>query len=120
MTIIQGDQGGIIFRANEASNKFYLFNIGVDGTYNLYLYVNNQAAHAQTLLNGSSNLIKLVGQSNEITLVARGSSLSFYVNQQYLDGITDPTYSTGMIGVFGESKTQATEVAFSNIKVWTL
>lgn len=120
MTITQGDQGGIIFRADEVNNKFYLFNIGVDGAYNLYLYVNNQGTQAQTLLSGTSTLIKLAGQNNEITLLARGSSLSFYINRQYLTSITDSTYSTGMIGLFGESKTQATNVAFSNVKVWTL
>lgn len=120
MTIVQGDQGGIIFRANEASDKFYLLSVSTSGTYYLYAYVSNQGSQAQTLLSGHSSLILPAGQSNEITLIAQGNQLTIYINKQYLDSIDDATYSTGAIGVFGESQNQPTDVAFSNIKVWTL
>jgi DnaJ-like protein len=116
---IQGDEGGIIFRADEVNDKFYLLSVSTDGTYNLYLYVNNQGSQAQTLLSGHSSSILPAGQSNEITLVAQGSQLSFYINKQYLNSLTDATYTTGTIGVFGESRTQPTDAAFSNIKIWT-
>lgn len=120
MTITKGDEGGIIFRADNVNDKFYLFRINVDGHYNLYLYVSNQGSQAQQLVGGSTNLMKPVGQSNEITLVAQGTSLVFYLNQQYLASTADGTYSAGKIGVFGESSTQPTDTAFSNAKVWTL
>lgn len=120
MTITRGDEGGIIFRADEVNTKFYLFRISASGDYNLYLYVNNQGSQARTLLSGNTSLMKPLGQSNEITLIARGSSLYFYLNKQYLDNTTDATYTSGMIGVFGESKDQVTDAAFSGIKVWTL
>lgn len=120
MTIAQGDEGGLIFRADELNNKLYLFRISASGAYNLYLYVNNQGEQAKALISGNTSLMKPSGQSNEITVVAQGSTIYFYLNKQYLDNTTDLTYTTGMIGVFGESKTQVTDVAFSNIKVWTL
>lgn len=120
MTISHGDQGGIIFRADSANDKFYLFRIGVDGSYDLYLYVNNQGSQAQRLLTGSTGLMKGLGQSNKITLVARNTNLYFYLNGEYLNGTSDNTYASGKIGVFGESSSQATDVAFSNAKVWTL
>src|SRR5579883_66936 len=120
MTITKGDEGGIIFRADSVNDKFYLFRLNADGSYNLYLYVSSRGSDARLLLGGSTKLMKPVGQSNEITLIAQGTSLLFYLNQQYLDSTADATYSSGKIGVFGESSTQPTDVAFSNAKVWTL
>ncbi|MGH2480350.1 MAG: hypothetical protein ACRDHW_11905, partial [Ktedonobacteraceae bacterium] len=120
MIIVNGDEGGIIFRANEANSTFYLFSIGVNGTYNLYLYVSSQASQTRMLLSGQSNLILSGQQSNEITVIAQGTSLSFYINKQYLNSIKDSTYTAGMIGVFGENRTQTTDAAFSNINVWVL
>ncbi|MEO7018824.1 MAG: DnaJ C-terminal domain-containing protein [Ktedonobacteraceae bacterium] len=117
---IQGDEGGIIFRADEANNKYYLFTMSTSGAYNLYVYVSNKGSQAQTLMSGHSSLVLPVGQSNEITLVAQDSTFSFYINKQYLSSVTDSTYSAGMIGVFGESAQQVTDVAFTNIKVWAL
>lgn len=120
MKIVSGDEGGIIFRADSVNDKFYLFRVNVDGTYDLYLYVNNQGTQAQRLLTGSSGLVQGLNQVNEITLVARGANMYFYLNKQYLNSTNDNTYASGKIGVFGESATQATDVAFSNAKVWTL
>ena len=120
MTISSGDEGGIIFRADSVNDKFYLFRINVDGTYDLYLYVNNQGSQAQRLMTGSSGLMQGLNQVNEITVVAQGASLYFYLNKQYLNSTNDGTYAAGKIGVFGESETRATNAAFSNAKVWTL
>lgn len=94
--------------------------IDADSSYVLYRYVSSQGSQARQLLNGSTDLIHPVGQSNEITLVAQGSRLTFYINGHYLNSATDSTYSSGKIGVFGESATQVTDVVFSGAKVWTL
>ncbi len=121
MTITQGDEGGIIFRADSANSKFYLFSISQSGAYNLFLYVDNQGSHAKNLLSNSSTLIKTgQNQTNIITVVARGANIYFFINSQYLDGVSDGTFSSGKIGVFGESNTNPTDVAFSNAKVWQL
>ena len=50
MTMTQGDFGGILLRANSAHTKFYLFRIGVDGSFALYNYSNNQGSQAVLLL----------------------------------------------------------------------
>ncbi len=60
------------------------------------------------------------GQSIQITLVAQNSNLSIYLNQHYLTSVSDGSYGSGKIGVFGESVTQPTDAAFNNAKVWTL
>ncbi len=121
MTITQGDEGGVIFRADSANSKFYLFRISQSGAYDLFLYVDNQGSHAKNLLSNSSTLIKTgQNQTNTITVVARGANIYFFVNSQYLDGVSNSMFSSGKIGVFGESNTHPTDVAFSNAQVWQL
>jgi hypothetical protein len=120
MLIKQGDEGGIIFRADNVSDKFYLFRIDTNGNYSLYQYKDNQGAHAVRLMGGTTGTITGPGQSIQLTLVAQSSNLAFYLNQHYLDGVSDGSYISGKIGVFGESATQATDVAFSNARVWAL
>ncbi len=121
MTITQGDEGGIIFRADPVNSKFYLFRISQSGAYDLFLYVDNQGSHAKNLLSNSSSLIKMgQNQTNTITVVARGGNLYFFINSQYLDSVSNSMYSSGKIGVFGESNTNPTDVAFSTAQVWQL
>ncbi len=121
MTITQGDEGGILFRANPANSKFYLFRISQSGAYDLYLYIDNQGTHAKNLLSNSSALIKQgLNQTNTITVVARGGNLYFYINGQYLDSVSNNMFTSGKIGVFGESNNNPTDVAFNNAQVWTV
>jgi hypothetical protein len=121
MTITQGDEGGILFRADPTNSKYYLFLISQSGAYNLFVYTDNQASHAKNLLSSSTSSFKQgLNQPNTITVVARGGSLYFYTNGQYIDGVSDTTLSSGKIGVFGESTTNPTVVAFSNAEVWQL
>ena len=60
------------------------------------------------------------GQINEITVIAKGSDITIYVNQQYITDATDSTFSSGVIGVGAGYLTTSTEATFSNAKVWTL
>lgn len=121
MTITQGDEGGILFRDDPVNSKFYLFRINQNGAYDLFLYVDNQGTHAKNLLSSTSALIKQgQNQTNTITVVARGSNIFFYINGQYLDGVSNNTLGSGKIGLFGESNTNPTDVAFSNVEVWQL
>lgn len=121
MNIVTGDRGGVIFRADSVNYKLYLFRIAQDGSYNLFLYVDNNGSHARSLLQGNSSIIHTGrNQNNTLTVIARNANIYFYVNQQYLASISDSTYSSGEIGFFGEDQTNPTDVAFTNFKVWTL
>ena len=121
MTILKGDRGGIIFRSDSAATKFYLLRFDQDGTYNLFVYTDNSGSNAKNLLEGSAPTFHTgANQANEIAVVARGSNMYVYVNQQYVTSLTDGTYSSGEIAVFAEDHTNSTEVAFSNAQVWKL
>ena len=121
MTIKQGDEGGILFRADTANSKFYLLRITQSGAYDLFVYIDNQGTHAKNLLSNSTSLFKSgLNQSNTITVVAQGGNLYFYVNGQYMDNVKNATLTSGKIGVFGESNTNSTVVSFSNAQVWQI
>lgn len=121
MTVLKGDRGGIIFRSDPTNTKFYLFRVGQDGSFDLYLYVDTSGSNAQLLAQGSSSAIHTgLNQPNKLAVIAAGSNLSFYINQQFVVSIKDTSYQTGSIGVFADDQTNPTEVAFSNAKVWTL
>ncbi len=119
MTIIQGDQGGIAFRADGANGAFYYFHINVvSGSFALDIYKNNFFMH--TIATGSSSAIKTgLNQANLITVVAVDNVLNLYVNMQKVASVSDATYNSGQIGVVAENTGGPTEVVFSNAKVWT-
>jgi len=118
MTIDQGDQGGIIFRANSAKSQYYLFRAGIDGSYTLERYNNNQLT---TLSSGFSIAIATgVGQSNTLAVIANKSALYLFANSTYIATATDSTFTSGQIGVVALDFTLPTNVEFSNAQVWTL
>jgi eukaryotic-like serine/threonine-protein kinase len=117
MTIVTGDAGGIGFRADVTKGNGYLFVISQDGKYGLYLFANSSSV---LLRGGSSNAINTgLNQSNLLAVVANGSAIDLYVNNQKIDGVTDSTYSQGHFGVGALDLNNPTEVVFSNAKVWT-
>src|SRR5258707_2336527 len=117
MTIIKGDFGGLIFRLNTNDN-FYLFGISTEGSYNLSIHSKNSGF--QTLSVGQSSAINTgLSQPNLIAIVASGSELDLYVNQQLISTVIDGTYNRGQIGVSASASQDQTEVMFSNAQVWT-
>jgi len=54
-----------------------------------------------------------------VAVVASGSTIDLYVNNQKIDSYSDSSYSQGLIGVFASGVNGPTEVMFNNAKVWT-
>ena len=120
MKLIKGDCGAIIFRVDSANTSFYYFRVCQDGSYALYLSTNNTVS---TLITSQSNSAIIAGfnQSNLVAVVAQGSTLDLYVNQQKVDSISDSTYSHGKIGVVADGVgNHPTEVVYSNARAWKL
>jgi hypothetical protein len=119
MTVDTGTQGGIVFRADGSQNSFYLFRIGIDGSYFLDVYQN--ATTSSTLITGYSAAITPgLGQQNTVAVIAVQSTLDLYVNQQYVASVTDSSLSSGEIGVVAYDTNAPTEIVFSNAQVWDL
>ncbi len=123
LTIIKGNCGGIIFRADNL--KFYYFFICQDGSFGLRKYIDgdtfillrpgNQVSNSAS----SSPIHQDLNTSNTIGVNAFSNSITLYINQQQITQINDSSYSHGKIGVAAESITTPTEVKFSNAQVWT-
>lgn len=82
----------------------------------------NTGNHYQSLKSGSSTAIhREQNQTNVLGVVAEGSAIDLYVNQQHIVTVFDTTYSAGRIGTAAESTDgSAADVAFSSVMVWTL
>jgi hypothetical protein len=73
------------------------------------------------LTTGLSPAIKTgLNQPNLLTVIARGSNISLYVNRRYIASVTDNNRSSGLIGVFAQNDGNLTDVAFSHAQVWNL
>jgi hypothetical protein len=121
MTIHEGDGGGLVFRADGTNSHFYYFRVCRDGSYALYLYTDVGGVHGQTLVSGITPAIHTgLNIPNMLAVVARGSSIDLYVNQQRIDSATTSAYSSGQIGLAAAYVTGPTEVVFSNARVWTV
>lgn len=118
MNIIKGDGGGMIFRADNANNKIYDFVIFQNGFYAINIY-SSPTGTGQTVRSGNTSALGL-NQANVIAIVARGSTISIYINKLKVDTVVDSTYSHGQIGLLAYDQNSPTEVVYTNAKVWEL
>src|SRR5579884_3083354 len=116
MSILQGDEGGIVFRADGNQGNYYLFHINMGGAYALDVY--HGEVPGNTL---NSGIVQMdLHQKAEIGVSAIGSTITLYINGQQIDSVNDNTYSQGEIGVAATSLGHPTVVTFSNARVWQL
>jgi hypothetical protein len=55
-----------------------------------------------------------------LTVIAQGNNIYLYINKQFVGSASDGTYGSGEIGFFASDTNNATDVAFSNARVWAL
>ena len=118
-----GAAGGLIFRADENNSKYYRLSIDNNGNYFILVIVDTTGTNgnARILKKGTASQFTTgLGQTNTLGIVARGNQYSFYVNSQLVTSFTDSTYTHGQIGFDVDFGTSATDVVFTNAKVWKL
>src|SRR5258708_3975858 len=117
MVITQGDGGGVFFRSDSQGNNAYYFIVDVNGSYRLEVWKNNNLLAG--LVGGISPAFKTgLNQSNTITVVAKGSNFSLFINRQYVASASDTNFTSGQIGLVADEDTHSTGVAYSNLQVW--
>ncbi len=126
--INNGDCGGLVFRADRANNKHYVFYICKDHTYCLYRNIPPQnpqdivGCHGE--VDNLSSILKGIDintASISLAIEALGEKFVLWVNSQELDvgfDLSNEELKEGEIGVSAVSLQHITEVAFSNAKVW--
>jgi eukaryotic-like serine/threonine-protein kinase len=121
MTLLKGDGGGLIFRADGTNGKFYYFRVNRDGSYALYLYTNTSSTQGQTLASGITRFVHTgLNIANVLAVVARGGTFDLYVNNQLIDSVSNNIYSSGQLGLAAAYVTEPTEAVFSDARVWTV
>jgi hypothetical protein len=127
MKVIRGTStswGGILFRAGSHGTG-YQFGVRADGKYYLALctYHNSGTDCGQVLLGGyAAGFHAGLGQANRLGLVARGASLSIYLNEHALGTATDTTYSQGLLALLATPSNENAlgEIVYSNANWWML
>jgi type II secretory pathway pseudopilin PulG len=119
MKILKGDGGGILFHVESTNpNEYYEFDVFEDGSYGFY---KADAGKFSTLTSGNSAAIHQgLNKTNVLGVVVGGSTFTLYINGKSVDSVTDSTFTHGQIGVEASVANQATEVSFTNAKVWKL
>jgi hypothetical protein len=120
MQILHGDCGGLLFRGDFQQGNFYYFDVCFDGHHYLTTYKN--FALLQQLPSNSTMFpaLQTNAQANvTIAIVARGSSLTFYLDGQQIDQVSDATYTSGQIALLCFAIDRPTEVVFSKARLWT-
>ena len=118
MTILKGNDGGLVFRA-VSEMQLYRFFVNQNGTYSLS--VSGGAANCKGLASGYSSAInKGLGQMNLLTVIARGQVIFLYINGQYVTQVHDGTPVAGAIGFLALNETSPTDVIYRNVEVWRM
>ncbi|HLX40151.1 MAG TPA: hypothetical protein VKR42_06440 [Ktedonobacteraceae bacterium] len=119
--LTQNSCGGIIFRNQVDSYvaDYYEFYICTDGNY----YCGVVGGLYNSLANGAAIFNTGVQQPNILAVVAQDSQFQLYVNGVLVNQVNETHFSNGTIAVFAYYLTDpnaVNEVAFNDVKVWTL
>jgi serine/threonine protein kinase len=123
VSILNGHSAGLIFHVENNGGNGYAFRISTDGTYivNKFTTDSSGTISDQSLTSGTSSAITQGNnQTNTLAVVVHGNTFYFYINQQYVDHLSDTSFPSGAVGVYVTSDTQGVEASFSNLKVWKL
>lgn len=106
---------GLIWRHSSDSNNYYLLVIGSGGRYGVFRYARPNFVPLISMT--PSNAIKPDTAINRLKVIVQGNQMAFYVNDQWLNTITDSTLAKGQVGLYGESSDPNSQVAFKNVRI---
>lgn len=116
MTILNGDFGGLIFRTSQQDPFGYrfAFRSQLVPSYSGDLVYGNQLLATFTTAKANLN------QTYLLTAIARGNTLSLYIDKKLVMSVSDSNASVGGIGLMAGKFDNTADVAFSNAQVWQL
>jgi hypothetical protein len=107
--IVHGERS----KAGELEDYALLIYTGTDPQYEV---VKHKGGQQTTVLPwAKSSVIRSGTSTNQLEVRARGAELSFYINGQYVDKITDTeNFRRGLVGLY---TSDTTEVAFDDLEI---
>lgn len=112
---------GLVFRAPN-TNAGYFFGVTCDGRYNLHLrdFENDTDTVLVNLTNGTG-IQPGANAVNRLAVKAVGEQISLYVNDTFLQEVSDSTYASGNFGAFvAANETPNFTVWMDEISLWDL
>ncbi|HEU5378417.1 MAG TPA: family 16 glycoside hydrolase [Ktedonobacteraceae bacterium] len=121
---------GIYIRASASQSSplglYYRFEVYGNGAFVIYKGAPDATGKSQSTALKSSNLSDAVnqvgsGKLNHLTVIARGSQLSFIINGTTVSTFTDTSYKSGAVALFVSQVTDAKSAAqatFENLAVF--
>lgn len=107
---------GIVFRATTDGTLYYVFTVTQDGKYNVALYKDQQ--YTDLIPYTASPIVQTDG-ANTFKVVMRGSEFDFFVNDQYLNRVSDSTITSGVVGLFFYNAEPNVQVGFDQLTIST-
>jgi hypothetical protein len=121
MSIQSGHSGGLLFRMSETPGQGYLFEVNSQGQYKISVSSDFDLGSLTTLRDWTnSSALKTGTANNQLQVIAKGSTLLFYLNGVYQPSpIQDTTLSSGNIGFLATSENgDTTNVIYSNLSIY--
>ncbi len=121
MTLLSGNDAGLVFRAN--GDQFYDFEINNQGQFFFRRHDAGAGSNYVSLIKATkSDAIKPVGQKNTLVVIANGNDFKLYINGVFVGEKQDSTYSSGQVAfVTGTlAPTTSGEGSFANLKIFKI
>ena len=106
---------GVVFRVAEDGKSFYGYTITRDGRFTLFKYKDPDFSDLITYTNDPS--VKKEFALNHFKVVAQGNQIAIYLNDQWLNTISDSSFSSGSVGFFINNSAANAKAAFSHLVV---
>jgi hypothetical protein len=110
-------QYGIVFRGNTDGTLYYVFTVTNDGKYNVALYKDGK--YTDLIPYTASPIVATGKDMNYFKVVMRGAKFDFYLNDTYLNSVTDTNIARGIAGLFFYNAEPNTEVGFDQFTIAT-
>lgn len=118
VSILKGDEAGLIFRGQSDQGNFECFTISSTGNYAIQLFQNYNLS--STIAQGAAPTIKTkAGQPNLLAVKVMNNAVTIFINEQRIITITDTNFTQSDIGMIAEDISSPTDAIFSNAQVWT-
>ena len=122
--LVQADYAALAFSISPINQTGYAFGISSKGVYVIVSgSPDSQTGNNSKLLTGGTSSAINTGPNpqNLLTAIVFGSSIYFYINQQYVTTVSVTTPGGGLIGVIGGNQSSGSlDVTFGNIRIWQL
>ena len=117
VTLLSGDEAGILFRVDPTFHEMYAFEITNQREADLRMFGENGITN--TLIPATvNNAIHAVGQKNRLLVIANGSDFQLFVNGIFIGETHDSSLTTGSVGMTVSDYSANAQASFSNLVIY--